>query len=67
MEVYQREKENEKKRASATSNIFHAAIADLKHGAVALHFETLISCCWVHVRNIGSNKALTSLTRFSIA
>lgn len=56
MEAYQREVEMMKRKTSVTSNIFRAAIADLKLGAAARHFETLISflaCCSVDVGNIG--------------
>ena len=59
MEAYQREMEMTKRKASATSNIFRAAIADLKLGAAATHFETLVSllaCCSVDVGNIGHSR-----------
>jgi uncharacterized protein YjhX (UPF0386 family) len=59
MESYKREKEIMKRKASATSNIFRAAITDLKLGAAARHFETMISflaCCGVDVGNIGHGR-----------
>jgi hypothetical protein len=59
METYQREKEMMKRKASATGNIFRAAITDLKLGAAARNFETMISflaCCGVDVGNIGHGR-----------
>ncbi len=48
MESYKREKEIMNRKASATGNIFRAAITDLKLGAAARHFETMIFflACW---------------------
>ena len=48
-----------KRKASATVDVFRAAITDLKLGAAARHFETMISflaCCDVDVRNIGHGR-----------
>ena len=59
MEMYRREAEITKKKASVASNIFRAAISDLKLGAAAIHFETLVSllaCCSVDVGNIGHSR-----------
>ncbi len=49
----------EEKRTTASSNIFRAAIVDLKLGAAGKHFETLISflaCCSVGVGKIGHGR-----------
>ena len=57
--MYRREAEITKKKASAACNIFRAAISDLKLGAAAIHFETLVSllaCCSVDVGNIGHSR-----------
>jgi hypothetical protein len=59
MEAYRREIEIMKRKTSVTSNIFRAAITDLKLGAAARHFETLITflaCCSVDVGNIGHGR-----------
>ena len=59
MESFKREKEIMKRKASATANVFRAAITDLKLGAAARHFETMISflaCCDVDVGNIGHGR-----------
>ena len=57
--AYQRELEMTKRKTTATSNIFRAAIVDLKLGAAARHFETLISflaCCSVDIGDIGHSR-----------
>jgi hypothetical protein len=59
MEAYRREIEIMKRKTLVTSNIFRAAITDLKLGAAARHFETLITflaCCSVDVGNIGHGR-----------
>ncbi len=59
MEAFRKEKEREKRRSTAASNIFRAAIVDLKLGAAARHFETMISflsCCSVDIGNIGHGR-----------
>ena len=59
MKVYQQEMKILKKKTSATSNIFRAVITDLKLGAAATHFETLISflaCYCVDVGAIGHSR-----------
>jgi hypothetical protein len=59
MEAFRKEEEREKRRSTATSNIFRAAIVDLKLGAAARHFKTLISflsCCSVDIGNIGHGR-----------
>ena len=59
MKAYQQEMKILKKTTSATSNIFRAVITDLKLGAAARHFETLISflaCCCVDVGAIGQSR-----------
>ena len=56
MEMYRCENKINEKKASAATNIFRAAISDLKLGTAAIHFETLLSllaCCSVDVGNIG--------------
>ena len=48
-----------KRKTTATSNIFRAAIADLKLGAATRHFETLVSflaCCSADVGDIGHSR-----------
>ncbi len=53
---FNKEKVMKEKRTTASSNIFRAAIVDLKLGAAGKHFETLISflaCCSVDVGKIG--------------
>ena len=58
MKAYQRELEMTKRKTTATSNIFRAAIVDLKLGAAARHFETLISflaCCSVDIGHSRNN------------
>ena len=59
MKAYQEEMTIMKKKTSATSNIFWAVITDLKLGAAARHFETMISfcaCCCVNVGAIGHSR-----------
>ena len=59
MKAYQQEMKILKKKTSASSNIFRAVITDLKLGAAARHFETLISflaCCCVDVGAIGHSR-----------
>jgi hypothetical protein len=59
MEAFRKEEEREKRRSTVASNIFRAAIVDLKLGAAATHFETMISflsCCSVDVGNIGHGR-----------
>ena len=59
MKTYQQEMKILKKKTSATSNIFRAVITDLKLGAAARHFETLISflaCCRVGVGAIDHSR-----------
>ena len=59
MKAYQRKLEMTKRKTTATSNIFRAAIVDLKLGAAARHFETLISflaCCSVDIGDIGHSR-----------
>ena len=56
MESFKREKEIMKRKASATANVFQAAITDLELGAAARQLETMISflaCCDVDIGNIG--------------
>lgn len=48
-----------KRKTTAARNIFRAAIVDLKLGAAATHYETLISflaCCSVDVGSIGHGR-----------
>ena len=59
MEMFRRENKINEKKASAATNIFRGAISDLKLGAAAVHFETLLSllsCCSVDVGNIGHSR-----------
>ena len=61
MELYKREAMQMKKETTAACNIFRAAIIDLKLGAAAKNFESLISflvCCGVDVGNIGHGRNL---------
>ena len=59
LDAYMKEKELANKRSSAITNIFRAAIVDLKLGAAGKHLETLISflaLCSVDVGNIGHSR-----------
>ncbi|CAB3992085.1 Hypothetical predicted protein [Paramuricea clavata] len=59
MEIYKQRKLSEEKRATSTSNIFRAAIVDIKMGAAGKHLETLVSflaCCSANVGSIGHGR-----------
>ena len=59
MEAFRKEEEIQKRRSTTASNIFRAAIVDLKLGGAARHFETMIyflSCCSVDVGSIGHGR-----------
>ena len=59
MKEFNKERVIEEKRTTASSNIFRAAIVDLKLGAAGKHFKTLISflaCCSVDVGKIGHGR-----------
>lgn len=59
MEAYQQKKRCKKERKTTASNLFRAAIVDLKLGAAGRNFETLVSflaCCSVNVGNIGHSR-----------
>jgi hypothetical protein len=61
MKLYKREAMLMEKKTAAVNNIFRAAIVDLKLGAAAKNFETLISflaCCGVDVGSIGHGRNL---------
>ncbi len=58
-EAFREEEEREKRRSTTASNIFRAAIVDLKLGVAARYFETMISflsCCSVDIGNIGHGR-----------
>jgi hypothetical protein len=59
MEEYTKKKASIKKKSSVCSNLFRAAITDLKLGAAGKHFETLVSflaCCSVDVGSMGHGR-----------
>ncbi len=59
LDAYNKENELENKRSFTLTNIFRAAMVDLKLGAAGKHFETLISflALWsVDVGNIGHSR-----------
>ena len=59
MEAFRKEEKIQKRRSTTASNIFRAAIVDLKLGGAARHFETMISflsCCSVDVGSIGHGR-----------
>ena len=59
MEIYKQRKVLEEKQVTNTSNIFRAAIVDIKMGAAGKHLETLISflaCCSANVGTIGPGR-----------
>ena len=61
MKFYNSEVALQEKSTKATHNIFRAAITDLKLGAAAKNFESLLSlltCCGVDIGQIGHNRNL---------
>ena len=59
IEAYRQWKLCKKERKTTTSNLFRAAIVDLKLGAAGRNFETLVSflaCCSFNVGNIGHSR-----------